>query len=137
LTAAIFGKFERGGGARDARERLVDHEHVGDVLCAVRSQAIAAEAKHKSNEHETVSGYDSCQTGQVYGGGAYSSETRLLLTTRASPIAFAPSAPMLFRHKLPRKQHKMQDHLGKEVGSRCQWLVVWLLTVAKRGRMMV
>ena len=44
-------------GALDARERFVDRKHVGDMLRAVRSQIIVADAACSRFERGTVSGY--------------------------------------------------------------------------------
>ena len=59
-------------------------------------------------------------------GVAYSMEVRLLLTSRASPIAFAPSAPILLEFSLPNKHTKASTSARKH--ARCQRL----LTAAKK-----
>ena len=42
-SAGRDSKGKVGGSVLDAGERLVDHEHVGDVLCAVDTEAVACD----------------------------------------------------------------------------------------------
>ena len=44
----LTARFEAWGGVLDALQRLVDREHVGEVLCAVNTEAVGRDAANRA-----------------------------------------------------------------------------------------
>ena len=47
LSGGADSRFWAWGGVLHARERFVDREHVGDVLCAVNTEAVVRDAANR------------------------------------------------------------------------------------------
>ena len=105
LVVSRFGGGKRQGaltvgnmaanGVLELRDRLVDGKRVRNVLGALNTQRVGAEAVNGS-QTEASAGLDS-RCGFV---AAYFSSRRVQLVSSALPSAFAPSAPTSLRSRL-------------------------------------
>ena len=99
MAADSNGKlaFWVGGGVPNARQRVIDDEHVGDVLRAFGAEIVPRETANERQMGVSMA-TDSCQIGRVVAGGrvvAYLSVWRALFCLRPSDRCLAPSAPRL------------------------------------------
>ena len=91
LTVGI----EAWGSVLDALQRLVDLEHVGDVLCPINTKIILRDAANE-NRIAASTAIDTWQKGE---GATYLSSTNVEFVFSASAICAAPSAcsPLFWR----------------------------------------